>query len=95
MDAAGHSTTRPSSMVEPGLHKKRPASWVDYYQRKGFSLGEKVSSCMSSVGLSEVGLAAIRVHTQICAVWNCIVFVSGFTMGKVCDQLWSPWSMQT
>ena len=44
---------------------------------------------MSSVGLSEVGLAvkAIRVHTQvyICVVWNCIVFVPSFTMGKVCD----------
>ena len=70
MDATGRSTARPSSMVEPGLHKKRPASWVDSYQRKGFSLGEKVSSCMSSVGLSEVCLSvkAIRVHTQICIV---------------------------
>ena len=46
MDATGRSAGRPSSMVEPGVHKKRPASWVDSCQRKGLSLGEKVSCCM-------------------------------------------------
>ena len=67
IDTPGCSTTQPSSMVELGVHKKRPASWVDSYQRKEFSLGVKVSSCMSSVGYTEVGLVvkAIRVHTQM------------------------------
>ena len=79
----------PPPWLNLGVHKKRPDSLVDSYQRKGFSLGEKVSSCMSSVGHTEVGLVvkAIRVHAQmyICVVWNCMVFVPGFTMGKVCD----------
>ena len=44
MDATGRTAGRPSSMVETGSHKKRPASWVESCQRKGFSLGEKVGS---------------------------------------------------
>ena len=64
MDATGRTAGRPSSMVEPGIHKKRPASWVESCQRKGFSLGEKVGSYVHELSRS-------------CHSWH-VMYVYGF-----------------
>ena len=73
MYTTGHSTACPSSMVEPGVHRKRPARWVVSYQRKGFS----------SVKLAYIAVKAFAIRVQseckhkcryVFAVWNCIVF---------------------